>query len=111
MIGQPLRRRLNAGFLGVAAVCAPLALPLLDASEDARATRVESRHDPGSCAALHDHAACKQLAKSFSRLPAPLPVDLPAGSIASRAARPADTWRTSRPHWPAPTPRAPPPSV
>ena len=68
MIRQPIGTRLVAPLLAALVVTVALAPPLLDAEENSHQTHVESEHDPATCAVLHDHTACSQLAKWFGGL-------------------------------------------
>ena len=68
MIRQPLGRRMVALALALPVLGATVVPPLLDAADGVYVAQVESEHDPATCVALHDHAACTQLAKSFGQL-------------------------------------------
>lgn len=110
MKGQPVRRKITAPILALLVVCAGLAPTLLDATEPADATRVESEHDPGTCGRLHDHAACTQLLKSFGHLAwgwvaaGDERPSLRGARIDARVARPFRSFSS------VPSPRAPPTS-
>lgn len=105
---QPVRRRVAAPILALVVVCAGLAPPLLDASESHGQRHVESEHDPGTCGRLHDHAACTQLARSFSHIAAGWSPNA-AEPIALRGERVAPRISLSfRAFSSAPSPRAPP---
>ncbi len=108
MKGQPVRRQLAAPILALLVFGAGLAPPLLDAEEEVGVTRVESHHDPSTCARLHDHAACTQLARSFSHIAWGWTPD-PAERVTVRGERVAERISlTLRAFSSAPTPRAPP---
>lgn len=83
--------------------------PLLDAGPRPRYSQIESEHDPLTCAALHDHAICIQVAGSLGLAVAPAaPTWSPVVPEARRGA-PTVLW-TLRPFSAAPSPRAPPSS-
>jgi hypothetical protein len=68
-------------LLALSVVGVPVTLPLVDAGEGVDGAFVESRHDPGACLRLHDHAACSQLLHSFAGLcPVWLAPTRPAGA-------------------------------
>ena len=108
MIRQPLGRTVMAVALALAVLGATVVPPLLDATDAVHVAHVENGHDPATCAGLHDHTACIQLAKSFSQgsigwatLRSPNLGQRGQGlSRAITLARRADS--------PAPSPRAPP---
>jgi len=105
---QPIGRKLFASCLALFTIGATMVPPLLDAGEDHHAVRVESEHDPATCAVLHDHAACTQLARSFSK----------TSTFSYAAARPRVVEHVAhvldamalplRTYVPSPAPRAPP---
>lgn len=66
---QPGLRRILGLALAVLAVGLPTGISVLDARELPGEVRIESEHDPGRCAVVHDHAACAQLLGSLA-LPA-----------------------------------------
>ena len=66
-------RRTVVVALSVSLFGVSVALPLLDAREESGITSIESAHDPGRCATLHDHAACAQLARSPAVQAGPAP--------------------------------------
>lgn len=105
---RELRRTLALALAGVVVLLGP-GLALVDGREEVQGPRIEARHDPASCAVLHDHAACAQLSRSLA---------LPADGVAGATVR--ATFRTLSPRRPnfaetvrAPTPHRPraPPSL
>ena len=97
-----------AALLALVVATAPFAPPLLDAGEDFGPTHVESHHDPSSCARLHDHAACSQLARTFAILPFDVPGALRVPERSERIPIRATPSRGFRGHLSPYPPRAPP---
>ena len=108
MSGQPLATRLQAALFGLLVLGATVAPPLLDAGERPGEVRVESEHDPGRCAVLHDHAACAQLAKSFAIPGDGAPIDTRIATIISGVQPRLGLDVDLRAYTPSPAPRAPP---
>jgi len=110
MTGQPLRFRFRAVLLALLVIGGTFVPPLLDAAVGSRVAHVEQEHDPATCAVLHDHAACSQLARSFALLVAG---SAPIRSLPIVTDRRSGTrvlaW-TLRTFSSAPSPRGPPSS-
>jgi len=105
---QPIGRKLLASCLALFVIGATVIPPLLDAGEDQHETRFESEHDPATCAVLHDHAACTQLARSFSET-AMMAQATVRPHVVEHAGRVLDAMaRPLRTYCPSPSPRAPP---
>jgi hypothetical protein len=105
---QPIRHRLLAPFLVLAAVWTTVAPALLDAGEETIGAAVEAEHDPATCAVLHDHAACIQLATSSADVP-PMSEAIPGpGRIAGFDGLGHAKTPPARTHLAAPSPRGPP---
>ena len=82
--------------------------PLLDAAEDVHTAQFEASHDPSSCARLHDHQACTQLANSFGQVAWGWTTILRPNAVPRGVRPPPRTARSLRTFLPTPPSRAPP---
>lgn len=105
---QPIRHRLLATLLALSAIWTAVAAALLDAGEETVGAGVEAEHDPATCAVLHDHAACIQLATSSADVPLLPPAILNPGRVAGSLGVAHTKTPPARTHLAAPSPRAPP---
>lgn len=105
---KPIGRKLLTSGLSLLVVGMATIPPLLDAAEDQHGAQIESEHDPLTCAVLHDHTACSQLATSFGRKAARAGATVRPDVPDRTARRPDAVVRPLRTYSPAPSPRAPP---